>query len=116
MAALRSIPLDPTPKWWLSIWDRIRIEPDSGCWLWVGGTGQRQRGGLDGRARVLDAPGQPLASAHRIICTWAHGPAPGPQYQACHVCPHGANTLCCNPVHLVWATPSENERMKHERL
>lgn len=44
--------------------------------------------------------------AHRMVCKIAHGAPPMSDAQAAHKC---GNRLCCNPQHLYWATPSENQ-------
>jgi hypothetical protein len=43
--------------------------------------------------------------AHRYVCTLRHGPPPSENLQAAHLC---GNRACCNPLHIRWATPSEN--------
>ena len=43
---------------------------------------------------------------HRYVCIVAHGEAPSSEHQAAHSC---GNRLCCNPAHIRWATPSENQ-------
>lgn len=51
--------------------------------------------------------------AHRYMCELTHGQAPA-GYQASHSCGRGADG-CCNPKHITWKTPSENQkdRVKH---
>lgn len=46
--------------------------------------------------------------AHREVCERAHGPAPTPEHQAAHSCGRG-HEGCVSPVHLRWATHSENQ-------
>lgn len=46
--------------------------------------------------------------AHRMMCAVAHGPAPTPSHEAAHSCGKG-NHGCCNPRHLSWKTPKENQ-------
>jgi len=45
--------------------------------------------------------------AHRLMCEFAHGPAPAPKMQVAHACGLG-HTGCVNPRHLSWKTRSEN--------
>ncbi len=44
--------------------------------------------------------------AHRIICTWANGPAPE-EHDAAHSCGNG-HLGCVNPRHLSWKSRSDN--------
>lgn len=50
--------------------------------------------------------------AHRLACEFRHGPAPFKKAHAAHNC---GNPSCCNPLHLRWATVSENmlDKVKH---
>lgn len=48
--------------------------------------------------------------AYRLVCTWAHGPAPFPKAHAAHSC---GVRRCVNPHHIRWATRTQNERDKH---
>jgi hypothetical protein len=43
---------------------------------------------------------------HRLACEQTHGPSPSPAHEAAHAC---GNSWCCNPLHLRWATASENQ-------
>lgn len=47
-----------------------------------------------------------LTPAHRAVCILAHGEPPTSQHQAAHSC---GTRDCCNPLHIRWATQSENE-------
>lgn len=49
--------------------------------------------------------------AHRKMCIERHGPPPGPEYEASHLCGKGLQG-CVNPKHLCWATRKENEKLK----
>lgn len=46
--------------------------------------------------------------AHRLMCEFAHGPAPTPEHEAAHSCGRGQHK-CVNPFHLSWKTPSDNQ-------
>lgn len=50
-----------------------------------------------------DGRSQPV---HRIVCETVHGKPPSRKHQAAHNC---GNSKCCNPNHLRWATPAENQ-------
>ncbi len=47
--------------------------------------------------------------AHRVVCELAHGAPPNSESHAAHRC---GNPPCCNPNHLKWASPSENNKDK----
>lgn len=47
--------------------------------------------------------------AHRFMCELAHGPAPGPEYEAAHECGNGEGG-CANPRHLKWKTKVGNRQ------
>lgn len=44
--------------------------------------------------------------AHRVVCGIAHGEPPSERHHAAHLC---GNSLCVNPKHIRWATPSQNQ-------
>lgn len=52
--------------------------------------------------------------AHRFMCELVHGPAPSKKHQASHSCGKG-HWGCVNPLHLSWATNSQNQldRKRH---
>lgn len=47
------------------------------------------------------------ALAHRVMCEAVNGPAPTVEHEAAHSCGNG-HEGCVNPLHLRWATKSEN--------
>lgn len=49
--------------------------------------------------------GKRIFFAHREACRRAHGECPPDKSHAAHSC---RTPLCCNPKHLRWATPQEN--------
>lgn len=85
---------------------RIRVDRQTGCWLWTGPTSGEGRGG--GYARMcLD--GQTVA-VHRVVYTHYYGYVPGKK-QIDHTC---RNRRCCNPEHLKMVTHKENQRRRDE--
>ena len=66
----------------------------------------RGRVGYDGK----------LHWAHRLMCEWAHGPAPEGKPQAAHNCGNG-HLGCVNPRHLEWKSNRENchDKIAHGR-
>jgi hypothetical protein len=67
---------------------------------------------IDGYGLVYLDGTQMIAS--RMMCILAHGAPSEPAFQAAHSCGNG-HLGCVNPLHLRWATPSENqaERIDH---
>ena len=49
-----------------------------------------------------------MRPVHRVVCEADHGPPPSPEHEAAHLCGKG-HEGCCNPKHLVWKTPAENQ-------
>jgi hypothetical protein len=49
-----------------------------------------------------------LEHVHRLACEAVHGPPPSAQHYAVHLCGNG-HLGCCNPRHIMWATPKENQ-------
>ncbi len=87
----------------------VKVDPETGCWIWQGGTSGNGRGGGYGRVWVQ---GQACA-VHIVTYTHYHGYIPG-KLHVDHVC---RNRLCCNPAHLEAVTASENQRRRvHAKL
>lgn len=68
----------------------------------------------DGYGRVHHPVHYHLMTSSRLMCIMAHGEPPTPKHEAAHKCGKG-NQGCTNPLHLYWATPTENQhdRVKH---
>lgn len=93
---------------WERFWSKVTVDPVTGCWLWKGGIGRRRHSGVDGRLRG-DGTTLAFVSPHRQVTVWAHGAPPSRAHHAAHSCD---TDLCCNPAHLRWKSPSENELEK----
>lgn len=75
----------------------------SECLSWPYGHTDRGYGviHLDGRHQLV----------HRIVCEAAHGAPFSDKHEAAHSCGNG-HLGCCNPRHLSWKTPVQNEADK----
>jgi hypothetical protein len=74
------------------------------CWLWTGAKARRY-------GKIGAPHSRRLLLVHRVVATWALGPCP--EGMECrHLCGVRA---CCNPLRLVWGTPTENQadRVRH---
>lgn len=86
---------------------RVVVQPDTGCWIWMGPTsGQTGRG--RGYPRMsLDGA---TVAVHLAMWIVEHGPIP-PRKQLDHRC---RNRLCVNPgpEHTEMVTHKENQRRR----
>lgn len=87
----------------------VDIDPVCGCWTWQG-TVRRHSGCARRPAVSMRTPASPyprLKNAARVMCEIIQGPAPGPDYDASHLCRD--NVLCICPDHVLWETKQENQ-------
>jgi hypothetical protein len=89
--------------------DRIETmsipEPNSGCWIWLGGTASSPCGLEYGRLSVGSRGfTRRTVRAHRYSYETYKGPIP----EGLNVCHHCDISLCVNPDHLFVGTQSDN--------
>lgn len=90
-------PTDLPPK--LAV--RLRIDPETGCWLWTGALT------VDGYGQVPWPPGsRKMHRAHRLVWTLLSGSIPDGMVLD-HLC---RVRHCVNPDHMEVVTQSENAR------
>lgn len=77
------------------IQNRIKIDPDTGCWMW-------QRGRTHGYGKAWD--GQESRYVHRISYEAFTEPIP----RGMHLLHQCDTPLCCNPQHLLLGTQADN--------
>jgi HNH endonuclease len=82
--------------------NRIYIEPNTGCWLWLGWCDEQGYGRL-----TKHKPKHTSVLAHRLI--WEHliGPAPEQVHHRC------LTKSCCNPSHLEATTRLDHKKQHH---
>jgi len=97
-----------------NFWDKVSMEPNSGCWLWTGATTGRSRGGTNLEYGQFTRPnanklgGAKMQLAHRHAYEKLIGPIPE-GLQVDHLC---KVTTCVNPNHLEPVTGLENRRRR----
>lgn len=84
-------------------WSRSIPEPNTGCWLWMGGTVS------DGYGWFWD--GKRGMGAHRFAAIISFGSIPKGM-EVCHRCD---NPPCVNPAHLFIGTRQDNVRDREQK-
>lgn len=78
------------------IMNRVKVNPETGCWEWQGGVGAHGYGRIGCGPRRL--------AVHRVMYEAIRGTIPQGNL-VCHTCD---NTSCCNPLHLFTGTQKDN--------
>lgn len=88
------------------------IDPETGCYLWQGGTSGNGRGGGYGRIWLNGG----TVATHIAMWVNEHGIIP-PRKQLDHACPGPAipRRNCCNPDHLELVTHKQNQKRRDAR-
>jgi hypothetical protein len=89
----------------LDLYNRIETrsipEPNTGCWLWLGGLTVASKHGRYGLLLVAGS----TTTAHRAMYQSVHGPIPSKFYVVMHKCD---TPQCVNPDHLQLGTFVDN--------
>ena len=88
-------------------WSMVDIRSEDKCWPWLGNTKIGKRGGEYG---YLSFEGKNRL-AHRVAFKLTMGHYPEPMGR--HLCD---NDICCNPLHVIEGTHSDNMKDKSLRI
>lgn len=92
------------------ILERVRIDPETDCWIWPSLRDKKGYGGITIGSRLDGTMRQ--ARIHRVSYEEFVGPIPD-GLTIDHLC---ENKACCNPAHLEPVTNAENKRRAGERM
>lgn len=95
---------------WKRITDKIKIDRESGCHIWIGAYSKKR----NGKRPVirLGGRGSPIVNVARFLLIQSTGIEPPKEIECGHICPNGENHKCVNVEHLKWMTRQENENYK----